>query len=553
MRPSFPHSRLCAALAIAVLGWSGNAGFAQSRTSAGNPLDQLPKIQAPGANVTVETSTGVPPSDQSARIVTPVSFKVEGVRSIPFAPVQALFTPFAGHAVKVEDLTAAAKQVTAMYQASGFALSFCFVPEQDLSSGVVRVVAVEGYVRDVHIEGDAGGSEAAIRRVTDSITEDKPLRSATFTRMVALLTRLPGISIDATVPAPTTTDGASDLILKVKRRPLVVATGLDTYRPGERVLASATANGLTPLGDQLTVSTLLSHGTDDERYQSVSETVPVASSGLLLRMDAYHFSSNTQLTLAPGVDGNDHQSDSRLSISASTPLILQSDHQLILNGSFDAAHNIDHYDGSAAAFLADQQEQLRIVHVGLAATGTLARQQLAASADVFRGISGLGASVSNPMIDGDFTRLVLAMSDRLSWTDSVASNFGIRGQFSRDRLPSSEQIGFGGQQFGLAYPVSDEVGDRGWGVSLDLGKTFAVGLPYLAAVEPYVALDSARAYNNLLTLVPGRMASFAIGTRLADGHHYNIDLAIARPIGALPIDVNRRALRFNLNFSYRSE
>ena len=437
--------------------------------------------------------------------------------------------------------------------AAGYALSFCFVPEQDLSSGVVRIVAVEGYVRDVHIEGDSGGSETAIKRVAETITGERPLRSTTFSRMVALLTRLPGVSIDASVPAPTTTDGASDLLLKVKRRPITVSTGLDTYRPGEKVLATVTANGLTPLGDQLSVSSLLSHGTDDERYQSIAETVPIANDGLLLRMDAYHFSSDTELAVAAGINGNDLQSDARIAMSASMPLMLQADQQLILNGGFDVAHNVDHYSGSAASYLPDQQQQLRIVHIGIAAVTALPAQQLTGSADVFHGISGLGASVSNGTIDGDFTRLVLAISDRLSWTSKIVSNIAFRGQFSRDRLPSSEQIGFGGQQFGLAYPISDQVGDRGWGISLDTGKTFAIGLPYLTALEPYVALDAARAYNNQLSLIPARMASFAIGTRITDGHHYNVDVALARPVGVLPIDVNRRALRVDLNFSYRSE
>ena len=115
MRPSLPQTRLCAALAIAILGYPASVAQAQSRTNAGNPLDQLPKMQLPsGGSVTLEPSGPAPQSDQAARVVTAARFQVEGVHSIPFAAVQAVFAPFAGHPIKVEELTVAAKQVSAM-------------------------------------------------------------------------------------------------------------------------------------------------------------------------------------------------------------------------------------------------------------------------------------------------------------------------------------------------------------------------------------------------------------------------------------------------------
>jgi hemolysin activation/secretion protein len=298
---------------------------------------------------------------------------------------------------------------------------------------------------------------------------------------------------------------------------------------------------------------MLSHDADDERYIAVSESVPVSSDGMLLRLDAYHFGADTPISVGSNPIGADRQADSRVSVSLSQPLVLEIDRQLSVTGGFDVAHNTDRYSGAALEALDDQVENLRIVHVGVSAAVVLAPQQISASADVYRGLDGLGASASNPMINPGFTRLVLALSDKISWSSTLSSNLALRGQYSHDKLPSSEQIAFGGGQFALAYPISDEVGDRGYGVSADLGRSFALDMGYLKSVEPYIALDTARAYSNLLGAVPPRMASLAFGARVSDGHYYNFDLSIARPIGAIPIDGDRRALRVNLTYSYRSD
>jgi hemolysin activation/secretion protein len=59
------------------------------------------------------------------------------------------------------------------------------------------------------------------------------------------------------VPPPQTTGGATTLELKVDRKPFDVSTGIDFNHPGVQGLLSATENGLTSLGEQLSVSALL--------------------------------------------------------------------------------------------------------------------------------------------------------------------------------------------------------------------------------------------------------------------------------------------------------
>lgn len=73
------------------------ASTAQAQTRVGgNPLDSLPQINAPktGPNVTVQVAPQAPQLQELlSRHLTPTTFQVEGVKSIPFEEISRRFTP----------------------------------------------------------------------------------------------------------------------------------------------------------------------------------------------------------------------------------------------------------------------------------------------------------------------------------------------------------------------------------------------------------------------------------------------------------------------------
>ena len=156
--------------------------------------------------------------------------------------------------MSVGRLVAVAAQATALYQANGNPLSFVYIPTQDFKEGVVRVVAVEGFIASLRIEGDAGPAEPKLREIAQRLMRERPLRMATFERVSQLLTRVPGITMTVEAAMPGNTDGATVLVLKVNRQPYNVSLGADLRQPIPRAVLSGVLNDPLVSGGQLSAA-----------------------------------------------------------------------------------------------------------------------------------------------------------------------------------------------------------------------------------------------------------------------------------------------------------
>jgi len=125
------------------------------------------------------------------------------------------------------------------------------------------------------------------------------------------------------------------------------------------------------------------------------------------------------------------------------------------------------------------------------------------------------------------------------------------GQYSDNRLASSEQISFGGRFFGLGYPAGEVAGDKGWGASAEINRLFTVDFTYLKTLQPFIVTDMARVYSNSVSLSHRTLQSVAIGLRFSDRRFYTMDVSVAQPVGDKPTNASHRSPRINLLWSYQ--
>ncbi|SEM95321.1 Hemolysin activation/secretion protein [Luteibacter sp. UNCMF331Sha3.1] len=534
---------------------------AQVRAPA-NPLQTLPRVEAPKQAPSVKVTVQAPNAALEtlmATHVTPTRFDVTGVRSIPFAEVADTFAPMRGKDVTVRDLIAAADRVTAAYKARGYALSFAFVPAQTLAGGVVKIQIVEGYVASVNVTGDAGNLDARIRAMAAHIVGERPLRQETFERYTQLLGQLPGVKIGANVAPPTTTDGATALDLSVTRQRYDVSYGLDFNHPGAQGVFSLVENGATPLGEQLTLSTLFPNG-GGQRFYSAGYLQPVGSRGWQAKVDASRYwgqpDSDEQLpsNLAHRL------TQERLALAAIYPIVLSNTERVGLTLGIYASRQDDRYRNVDTGAMVALQSSVRVLNAEMSwlKVGTKQTRQFAIG--VAHGFAGLGAysrSVSNvgglglATPDASFTRYTGNLSWSSQWAHGLGTVFRATGQYSDAALPSTEQINFGGPSFAYAYDPGDAAGDSGWAASAEINRSFVSGTTWIKSVVPYVAYQSARVYLNGARPLIDRLDSAAIGLRASDNKHYSIDFALAWPTGDKPPETSDRDMRWNLTFSYK--
>ncbi|HEY3599608.1 MAG TPA: POTRA domain-containing protein [Paraburkholderia sp.] len=559
MKPGHKQWALLFAAALA------GSTHAQTRPAvSGNPLEALPQIKAPdkGPNVTLQVAPQAPPLQQLlARHLTPTRVQVEGVKSIPFDDVAQRFTPLVGKDITIGELIEVADGVTKLYQARGYALSFAFVPAQTFEGGVVRVTVVEGYVAQVKLTGDAGAIEPRLRALADHISADRPLRRATFERYINLMGRLPGVKVGANVPPPQNTDGATTLELAVAHKPFNVSTGIDFNRPGVQGVLSVAENGLTSLGEQLSVSALLPKGRDNVTYVAAHGAVPIGNDGVMTAIDASHYRGNP--TDNPGLPSNIERTviNDRLAASVSYPLILSNTRSLIGTATGYASHDEDRYHNRDTGTQIGLRSQVRVLQLQADYAGADAGQVRKASVNVAKAFNVLGASkggdsnvpgfVPQNPASITFVRTGASFSQSNDWPLGIGTTVAATGQFSPDSLPTSEQISFGAQRFALGYQPGETSGDSGWGASLEVNRAFALGFAWLRTLTPYVSFDIARVYLHAGTPSPSRLSSVALGFRISDSKYYSLDLSVAKPVGDAPIESASRSPRINATFSYQ--
>lgn len=546
--------------------WMAAGAGAQALAPVGSPLDNLPRPDLPlqpGAegHVEVDVQQPAPPLAELLKArLTPRKFDIEGVQSIPFDAIAMLFAPLVGQPVTVGDIVARAQQATALYQQRGYALSFFFVPMQDFRHGVVRVVAVEGHVQTVRIEGNAGKAEARLREIAEHIRLEKPLRTATFEHFTALLGRLPGIGVQAQVQLPTSTDGASTLVIHANQKPYEIAVGLETRKPNPRAVVTGVLNDPIVAGSQFGVSTLLSRA-DRDRYNALHYEQALGSQGWSLRgsLSRYQGDPDEQLGLSNPLQ---RETDvERAELTASLPLKLSKEASWVASTGLYGVNTRDSlvHPGNGAQWA--DETQVRAVFGQLSYSAQKPNDSLQLNLRLTRGLSGLGAEAgitSNvPGLSGpsavklDFVRWQAEASHQHRFANRFGTAVSFAMQYSPHNLPGSEKLSFGGHRFARGYGPGEAVGDSGWGLGLELHRVFAVDGIWLRQWQPYVLLETARVHARLATPMPVRLRSVSLGLRLTNHKHYNLDLAASKPTGDLPLENRQRLWRANLTLSYR--
>jgi len=567
-----PAGRLRPALAVAGLAWLAAAALPaqaqQAPAQGGNPLATLP--DAPGrqpAAVEPDLRLQVTPApaaaaDLLARQVVPRRFDITGVRSVPFDEVARIFIPLSGQPVTVGRIVEVGRAVTALYQQRGYALSFAFVPPQEFRDGAVQVVVVEGHIRAVAIDGDAGPAEARLRALAEELVRDKPLRTATFDRYTQLMSRLPGVTVGAQAPQPTTTDGGTDLKLTVRRKPYNVSLGADLRQPTPRGVLSGQWNDPIPFlpGGQLSASALLGDFRKD-RFANVGYTQMVGTEGLTLRAALSHYRGRPDVgALSPLLTRE--VTNRRLDLGASYPLLLDRNHALTVSGGFYATDNEDEYRNRFSAAALTEDVRVRALTAQAAYVSAQPTRSRTATASFSQGIDGLGASAENRINFAgtaapnparlDFSRVAFDVAQRDRYTGRWGTALSAGGQYSPNIVPVTERVSFGGSRFGRGYAPGEIAGDSGLGVGAEVNRAFPLDAGrWLQQIEPYLLVEAARVHSRLAPDRDAQLRSVALGVRLSDNKHYALDLAAAKPTGDPSPNNPERRPRLSLLLSYQ--
>ncbi len=480
--------------------------------------------------------------------------QIEGGTRYPLSEVGKVYQPLLGHPITVAELIEATRSVTRRYQDDGYLLSYAYLPQQSFDQGLVRVVLVEGYIKDYQLHGDIGRSRALLDKLVAKLSAERPLTRKTFERYTTLMNRIPGVTLQAQVPPPGTTDGATYLVAEASRKPWTssMSTTADN-RKGTQALFGVSSNSQTSMGEQLSLSGLFPPGDDEEKYYRLdySQFLNAEGTQLLVSGSRYRADPATLLRLDNGLQLKSHRENDRYSVGFNHPLIAAPTEQL------NAGARLYAVDDKTRYRVVDDPRQITLKTDirALAFEGDWrkadARQLQIISAGLYQGIDGMGAHTDDPTYDLDFFRLRLSGVQSNSFFEHWQGVLSAALYWSDDTLPDSERAVFGGQNFGRGYPDDQASGDKGWGAAYEVNYSFNRDSNWLRILQPYVVLDRAKTWFNTLPIQGSDLSSVALGLRFGDGKYYNVALEAGKAMSDEALDTFNRRTRYSVSFSYQ--
>ena len=163
-------------------------------------------------------------------------FQVEGNTLLPEAQVQGIVAPLAGPDRVYGDIQKALEALERAYRAAGYSTVQVYVPEQELTSGVVRLQVTEGVIGKVLISGNKHFDDANIRASLPALQEGKAPNLRQMSEDIQLSNESPAKQLELTL-------GVSEEEGKVDAKVLV------TEENPQRVFATLDSTGTEATGE----------------------------------------------------------------------------------------------------------------------------------------------------------------------------------------------------------------------------------------------------------------------------------------------------------------
>ena len=421
------------------------------------------------------------------------------------------------------------------------------VPTQRIENGVVTMETLFARVTTVRARGQTGGAEAKLAAYLSKLTEDDIFDRNRAERYLLLARDLPGYNVQLTLRPAGTAPG--DLIgeVSVIRTAFILEAMVQnlaarqTGRWGGQVTASAF--GLTGLGDVTTASFYSTFDVKEQKIASLSHSFRPGSEGLTI--DA----AFTYAWTRPDLDAGDEVPDLTArtlfaSLGARYPLVRRQNYNLWLGGGFDFVNQkVDFFapltrDRLRIAFLRASWDaiDLRSRRPKWRAAATV---ELRRGLDIFDASNrcpALGCPIDAPGLsrfNGRPTATLIraAGNAELAIGRSFSLSLSPRVQKAFAPILSFEEFTAGNYTIGRGYDPATIAGEGGAGVAVELrGPRINAGAVNPVAFQPYLFGDAAWVWNRKDGRGAERVRSVGAGVRADLDTRFRLDAALAVPL-----------------------
>lgn len=462
---------------------STSAAEAAAPTATVNPANVMNTLNhtLPSSTPTQQGGLGVQPTTaqqieaEGAMEATFVLKKVTliGVMHPLPSNVAALYQAAIGQRMNFNEVQALANQMESTYRDDGYLLMQVILPPQeiDLDKGEVTFQVIEGQIQNVVFTGETPqAARSELKRLAVAVEAEDPITYHTIDRFLVLANQLPGIHVTATLVPNKDVVGGSDLVVNIAQTQASAFINFNnrgTQYIGPTQLAVGASIYDIVGADALSVSgATIPDNTDQLHYGSISYDVMVGPYATEINPSVTTTQTTPGGSLAPF---QMYGTSTKLNLNVNQPLYASTPENLTLQTS------LYHLNSMNSIFTNQQlyQDQITGLSAGLAYQGVFWSTYNNLNLSATAGLPILGApnTLSNPSIANGTTQFVKfdANTSQVRYvTDHTSFVLATSAQVTNKTMVSSEQIGYGGQNFGQAFIPYVISGDNGIMGSLEM-------------------------------------------------------------------------------------
>lgn len=308
---------------------------------AGSVRQQLDPQRPPALPAPLSPKPGVQPPSLKPRVgaqVTVKQFRFAGNNLLDDAALTTAVLPWVGVPLGFDDLQRATDAIAAAYREAGWIVR-AYLPEQDVTDGVIAVQIVEARYAGLRREGGASSrthADLVEGPFTVHQRQGQPLDAASLDRALLLANDLPGVAVVGTLERGEQ-DGETALVLQVTDEPRLSGdVGLDNTGAratgSERVTLNLNLNSPWGRGEQIGLNLLHSEGSD---FARVRATLPLGNDGLRVGLDGsvlrYHVVDGPAAASAARIHGR----SSGIGLVLSYPLVRSRARNVYFSGGLE--------------------------------------------------------------------------------------------------------------------------------------------------------------------------------------------------------------------------
>lgn len=477
--------------------WGALTGAAGAQEAAPATVAGVPATDPATATSAAPSPPNVVAAPESFFIS---AFDVKGVTSLDQSTVEEVVYDFLGPDKTTADVEAARQALQAAYARRGFEsvqVDILPQPEVQFATGLIEITVTEAPVGKVTVTGARHHSADRARRDIPSLVEGKPLNVRDLQIELASANRFPDREVSPSFNQGET-PGTIDVELEVDDKfPLHGSLELNNDRgPSTRPLrlnASLRYTNMFGLGHTISGSYIVAPQ-DRSQSEVFSGSYLAPLNGTPWSFLLYGFKSNSNVAALGGVNvlGDGYQiggraiyrlPGNRVGQSVTFGLDYKNFNQNIALGDAAVSAAPIEYVPLYASYDLTLGTEKSTLDVTVSATAGLRAFKKIRCFEVDAGDNCAESDqFQNRALDSkeNFIHGNIEVNYRRSFAGDFIAAFKANGQIADNPLPANEQIGIGGLTSVRGYLLSEDVGDVGYAVSLELNSpSVASKLPSL--------------------------------------------------------------------------